>query len=114
MNMQTNSGLPSGTSSRTQAGNYVDDGYVAGKIGKRNLLDGCFSFLEAWTLAARQIVLDGRYAEAKATLDAGATVRSLLRDWYGVFSESVSSDTAFYETKAFRRTMRNALRSTNS
>jgi hypothetical protein len=114
MSMGT-SALLSGTSSRTQEGNYINDGHVAGQIGKRNLLKtGCFSFFEAWTLAARQIVLDGRYAEAKATLDAGATVRSLLQDWYGVFSESVSSDTAFYETKAFRRTMRNALRSTNS
>jgi hypothetical protein len=41
-------------------------------------------------------------------LDAGETVRSLLAEWFGVSSEPVSSDTAFYETRAFRRTLRYA------
>lgn len=93
-------------------GQQVDDTRVAGQTGKVNLLAGCYSFFAAWTLAARQIVQDGRYAEAKSALDAGATVRSLLREWYGIHSESVSPTDAFYETRAFRRTMRNAARAT--
>ena len=67
MSMGT-SALLSGTSSRTQVGTQVNDGYVGGQIGKRNLLKaGCYSFFSAWTLAAHQIVDDGRYAEAKAS-----------------------------------------------
>jgi hypothetical protein len=92
----------------------VNDGYVAGQIGKRDLLKaGCYSFFSAWTLAAHQIVEDGRYDEATARLDEGATVRSLLREWYGVQSEAVEDSTSFYETRAFRRTIRRAQRSAN-
>jgi hypothetical protein len=81
---------------------------VPGQIGKLNLLSGCYSFFEAWTLAAEEIARTGRYEEAKARLDAGATVRSLLAEWFGVYSEPVSSSTAFYEARAFRRTLRHA------
>jgi hypothetical protein len=92
----------------------VNDSYVAGQIGRLNLLKaGCYSFFEAWSLAARQIILDGRYEEAIARLDGGATVRSLLREWYGVQSESVVDSTSFYETRAFRRTIRRVRRSAN-
>lgn len=84
------------------------DGYVAGQIGKLNLLSGCYSFFGAWTLAAEEIARAGRYSEAIARLDAGATVRSLLAEWFGVSSEPVSGGTAFYETRAFRRTLRYA------
>jgi hypothetical protein len=44
----------------------------------------------------------------KAAFDAGATVRTLLRDWYGVVSEATTTDSAFYETRAFQRSMRYA------
>ena len=71
-----------------------------------NLISGCFSFYEAWALSAEEIARAGRYPEAIARLDAGATVRGLLAEWFGVSSESVSSDKAFYETRAFRRTLR--------
>src|SRR5579872_332131 len=80
------------------------DGYVGGL----NLMSGCYSFYEAWTLAEEEIARAGRYPEAIARLDAGATVRSLLAEWFGVSSESAPGDTAFYETRAFRRTLRYA------
>ncbi len=82
------------------------DSFVPGRIGKLDLGSGCYSFYEAWTIAARQIAEDGRYEEARAAIDGGATVRSLLRDWYGVLSEPTDDSTAFYETRAFRRSMR--------
>jgi len=59
-------------------------------------MSGCYSFFEAWTLAAEEIARAGRYEEAKARLDASATVRSLLAEWFGVLSEPVSRDTALY------------------
>jgi hypothetical protein len=71
-------------------------------------MSGCYSFFEAWTLAAEEIARCGRYSEAKTRLDAGATVRSPLAEWFGVSSEPVAGDTAFYETRAFRRTLRYA------
>jgi len=84
------------------------DGYVSGQIGRLSLMSGCYSFFEAWTLAAEEIARAGRYPEAIARLDAGATVRSLLAEWFGVSSESAPGNTAFYETRAVRRTLRNA------
>jgi hypothetical protein len=81
----------------------VCDQMVTGRIGGRDLTRGCFSFPEAWTMAARDLVRTGRAREAEAALRSGMTVRQLLRR-FGV--KAGPEWDAASERRAFLRTLR--------
>jgi hypothetical protein len=82
------------------------DARVTGCIGGLDLSEGCFSFTEAWTMAARDLVRTGRAGEAEATLRSGLSVRALLRRFYGV--KAGPDWDAEVERRAFLRTLRRA------
>jgi hypothetical protein len=79
------------------------DERVAGRIGERCLSEGCYSFNEAWTLAAQDLVRTGRAGLALTLLGSGFTARQLLRQFYGIDSGPAWDDAA--ERRAFRRTL---------
>ena len=56
------------------------------------LTNGLGKITSAWSLAAADIVLAGRYAEAIAWLDVGATVRRLPAECVGGYNEPTTAD----------------------
>lgn len=80
------------------------DERVTGQIGKRRLAEGCYSFNEAWTLAAQNLKRTGRAGLALSLLRSGFTVRQLLRRMYGIEAGPSWDDAA--ERRAFRKTLR--------
>ena len=88
------------------------DAMVSGRIGGHDLSRGCFSFAEAWTLAAHDLVRTGRAGLALNLLRSGLSVRALLRKLYGVTAAPDWDAPA--ERQAFARTLRAArLRTVN-
>jgi len=81
----------------------VADDRVAGRIGERRLVEGCYSFNEAMTLAAAHLKQTARAGLALGLLQQGWTVRQLLRQFYGIDSGPSWDDAA--ERRAFRRTL---------
>jgi hypothetical protein len=60
------------------------DELVTGRVGGCDLSRGCFTFLEACAIAARDLAQNGRAGQAEAALRAGVSVRELLRRLYSV------------------------------
>ena len=64
------------------------DGYLpAGRVGKRNLATGCYSFAEALTVVADYLVAQGRdRAVLKGLRASGMTVREYLRAEFDIIT----------------------------
>ena len=82
------------------------DAYVHGRIGGLDLSRACYSFYEAWTLAAQHLAKTDRARQAVARLRAGVTVRELLRAFYGI--RAGPEKDAATERRGFLRTLRRA------
>jgi hypothetical protein len=82
MSMGT-SALLSGTSSRTQEGNYTDCYVPEGRIGSLDLSRGCYTAMDIFRAAALDLAARGLADEVRALLRAGRHVRDFLATAYG-------------------------------
>lgn len=57
---------------------------VPGRIGKVDLLRGCYTFWETVALIAQDIAECGKGADARASIANGTTARQLMKDLYGI------------------------------